>query len=328
MDSLKAFLTRPMFVSAESDFQPGDLTVLLQNDQPARVFDRTGEPQPFEVILVADPELLTENDVATLVIVAEQTKWIVIVNHSNQVCGVIEPQSVENMQIAAKAAIRQGEFGSAITSPMPHKATKKTDQPNLGVADYRLLREWWHQVLREYGRYQCYAFFLCLPSDEEAVKYVANFSKELDLLSHENCLVITLSKTGFRRSGYDETVWNLAVNEHISEGYSMTVAQHFKIKYIDFPCIVFFEDVRSPKRVVFSFKDLKMEEIAKQMRTIFTVVQQAVINRKKPVSFLERHRSTEQFNKVRQNALGKLFSFAGTTFETAMEAWINASLKQ
>lgn len=327
MDSLKAFLSTCALVNTESDLQAGSLTVLLQNDQPSRVFDRTGQSQPFEVVLVADPELLTENDVVTLAIVAEQAKWIVVVDHSNQVRGVIEPQSVKNMQIAAKVTIRQGEFGSAITSPLPRTAAKKPDQPNLSVADPRSLQAWWHQVLRQYGRYRCYAFFLCFPSDKEAVKYVTNFGKELDLLSHENCLVITLSKTGFRRSGSDETVWNLAVNEHISKGYSRTVADLFEIKYTDIPCIVFFEDVRSPKQVVFSFKDLKADEIAEQMRTIFTVVQEAVINGKKPVSVLERHQSTERFNKVGQSALGKLFGFAEKTFETAMEAWINASLK-
>lgn len=320
MNSIKAFLSACALVNAESDIQVGNLTVMLQNGQPVRVFGRTRQSEPFTVMLIANVELLTEGEVATLGIVAEQSIWIVVVDYFNQVCGLVEPQNTGDLRIAARATIAQDELGSAITPPLP--SITGPSQPDPSASYQRPLREWWHQVIRDYGRYRCYAFFLCLPSDEEAVKYLTKFGEELDLLSNEDCLVIALSKTGFRRSGYDKAIWNLAVHEQISKGYSNVVGQLFKIKYIDFPCIVFFEDIRSHERVVFSFKEIKAEEIAKQMRMLFTVIQQSVANGKKPIFVLEHHQNTERISKLGQSAFSKLIGFAKPTFEIAVENWI------
>ena len=72
--------------------------------------------------------------------------------------------------------------------------------------DHRSVREWWHDVLRNYGYYSCYAIFLALPSDKEIIRYLTDYGRELDLISGENCLVIALSKTDFRRSGFDKEI--------------------------------------------------------------------------------------------------------------------------
>ena len=334
MDSLKAFLSPCVLVNVESDAQVGNVTVLWQNDQPARVFDRTGQSQSFEVTLVPDPEMVTEEEVATLVSVAEQTKWIVVVDHSNQVRGVIEPQSAENLQIAARITIRQGEFGSTTVRPLQRSKVPRDFPPNQNVVDPRALREWWHEILRNYGRYRCYAFFLCLPSNKEAVNYINTFGEELDQLSHENCLVITLSKRAIRRSGYDKAFWNLAaVNEQISKGYSITVADHFKISYSDFPCIVLFEDIRSTKPVVVPLinpetkKELEADEIAKKMTEIFRVIQEAVASEKEPVFAVKQNRNLARLKQAGGSGLNKLFDFMGKSFATALnaaiEAWID-----
>lgn len=82
------------------------------------------------------------------------------------------------------------------------------------------LREWWHGILRSYGRYYCYAIFLVLPSDKEALRYLTDFGREIDLISGVNCLVIALGKTEFKRSGFNEETWSELVKEHSSEGYS------------------------------------------------------------------------------------------------------------
>lgn len=328
MNSLKAFLSPCEVITNEGDLHKGVLNVLIEDGQPAQIFDHARQPQPFQVISIANPELLTKEDVDTLITVAQQTKWIVIVDNLGQVHGIIEPESNEELLIAAGAIIQQGEFGTAIAPPLPSMAEIKTTPPLIPSAtECYSLREWWHQVLRDYERYQCYAFFLCLPSDRDAIEYVTRFGKELDVLSGKNCLIIVLSRAGFRRSGYDKTIWNFAINEHIYEGYSIAVANLFKIKYTDFPCLVLFKTMHSPKRAVFSFKGLEVDEIARQMRGIFTIVQQSVTNGKDPISALGYYQGTERLNKVGAGIFGRLFGFAGKTFQTAMEAWIKASLK-
>jgi len=319
MDSLKAFLSSCAVVNTENDLRPDTLTVFLQKGQPAYVIDRMGQSQPFTIMLVADPEALTNDEVTALAIVAEQTMWIVVVDSSNQVRGVIEPQNVEDLKIAARATSREGEFGSTITSPPPEiEVRRRHSRINPDIAYCRSLREWWRQVPKEHGRYASYAFFLCLPSDKEAIRYLASYGKELDILSRENCLVIALSKTGLRRSGYDEAVWNLAINEKNFDGYSKTIADLFKIKFTDFPCIVLFEGIRSPEWVTFSLKKLGAEEIAEQIRKIFTVVQQSVTSGKKPISALKRLQNTERLRKIGQNTFSELLGIARKTFEIAM----------
>ena len=61
-------------------------------------------------------------------------------------------------------------------------------------ADFRerfALREWWHQIRRQSGRpYACCGMFLLLPSDQEAIRYLAEFGDEIDMISGEDCLVL------------------------------------------------------------------------------------------------------------------------------------------
>lgn len=328
MNSLKAFLSPCEVITIEAELHKGELSVLIEDEQPAQIFDRAGQPQPFQVVSIANPESLTKEDIATLAAVAQQTKWVVIVDHSSQVRGIIEPESNEELLIAARTTIQQGELGSAIVPPLPSGEKIKTT-PTLvpSPRGQYSLREWWHQILRDHKRYQCYAFFLCLPSDRDAIEYVTKYRKELDALSGKNCLIIFLSKAGFRRIGYDKTIWNFAINEHIQAGYSITVANLFKIKYTDFPCLSLFGTIHSPKRVVFSFKGLEIDGIARQVREIFTIVQQAVASGKDPILTLERDQRTKRLNKVGLGIFSRLFGFAGKTFEIAMEEWIKASLK-
>jgi hypothetical protein len=107
-----------MLVNTESDLGADNLTVLLQNRQPTRVFDRAKQSQPFVVVPIADPESLTEADVAALAIIAEQPEWLVIMDHANRVRGIIEPQRTKDLRIAARATVKLGEFGGKIT-PLP-----------------------------------------------------------------------------------------------------------------------------------------------------------------------------------------------------------------
>jgi hypothetical protein len=53
------------------------------------------------------------------------------------------------------------------------------------------VREWWHELLRLYGKYKSYAIFLVLPSDKEAIEYLTSITylQELNAISGDDCLV-------------------------------------------------------------------------------------------------------------------------------------------
>ncbi|MEM4203887.1 MAG: hypothetical protein QXS54_07445 [Candidatus Methanomethylicaceae archaeon] len=324
MNSLKAFLSPCESITTTDALQRGKLSVLTENEQPVQVFDRAGQPQSFQIVSIVEPESLTQEEVAILTAVAEQSKWIVVVDQSGRVCGVIEPEGSEELWIAARATVQPGELSSAVASPLYAQTISPS---NLGVTWRHSLREWWHQVLKDHGQYQCYAFFLCLPSDRDAIEYVIKYGKELDALSGKNCLLIFLSKVGFRRTGYDKAIWNVAINEHIREGYSVTIANLFKINYIDLPCLVLFRTIHSPQRVVFSFKGLDVDSLARKMREIFAIIQQAIASGQDPVSALERYQGRQRLKQAGLAVLTRLCGFAGKTFEAAVEEWIKVSLR-
>lgn len=187
------------------------------------------------------------------------------------------------------------------------------------------LRKWWHQVLHDQGRYSCYAILIVLPSDTEARRYARVFGRELDLISGTNCLVIALSKKRFKRFGFDR--WGQIVDEEVPQGYSITVAKLFGIDFTQFPCLVVFEDICSPDHIVITLKGMTAEEIAETMRSLFSIIQKAISEKKSPLAVIESKRNKESFRKAGQTIVSKLNSLAGKTFEIAMKAFINAVIK-
>lgn len=193
--------------------------------------------------------------------------------------------------------------------------------------DSHSLRTWWHSILREFGKYPCYAIFLLLPSDKEAINYFSEFGKELDLLSGKDCLVIAFGKTEFKGPKFDETNWSTFVDEHVSEGISITLAKVFNVEYTQFPCLILFKDIRQPEHVVFSLKDCTTENIAQDMRQVFSIINKAVSKEQDPIHALSLFRKTENFQKTGLSIVNGIQSFAGKTLDTAMEAYIKASIK-
>jgi len=189
------------------------------------------------------------------------------------------------------------------------------------------LRQWWHDILRNYGRYSCYAVILSLPSDIELIKYITDFGKELDLISGKDCLVIALTEMGFRRNDIDDHLISVALNKHISQGHSLTFAKVLKIKLTEFPCLVIFDDIRSTDYVLIQLKDLSAEVIAKKMRETFSVIHDAVATKEKPIKALEKYQAKEVLRKNSKSTLDKIFNFTGKTLEKAMEAWISTVIK-
>lgn len=206
-----------------------------------------------------------------------------------------------------------------------------TDSITVGVdppedpKDPYSLRKWWHQILRDHGRYSCYAILLVLPLDTEARRYARDFDAELNLISGENCLVIGIGRNDFKRFGFD--TWGRLVDMQVSQGHSLKVAQLFEIDFTQFPCLVVFEDIRSPDHVVITLKGMTTEEIAESMRVIFSIIQKAVSDKKSPLAAIESHRNKESFRRAGQDIVSKIRRFAGRTFEVAIESWIKAVVK-
>jgi hypothetical protein len=189
-----------------------------------------------------------------------------------------------------------------------------------------LLREWWHQILRQHGRYACYAVFLLLPADWEARRYVKKFDRELDLISGADCLIIALGKNNFRRLGVDQ--WGRVADRQATAGYSLKVAQLFEIDLTELPCLVVFEDIRSPSHIAISLKEMTAEEIAERMRSLFSIIHKAISEKNNPLAAIEKHRNQENLRKAGQTIVSNLRTFVGATFEAAMEAWIRATISK
>jgi hypothetical protein len=203
------------------------------------------------------------------------------------------------------------------------------DIGNRGIAtmkgeDKRSLREWWHEVLRTHRTYSCYGIFLTLPSDVEALRYLTEYGKELNQISSKSCLIIALGKTEFQRTGFDEGAWQKLVNEQSSEGYSITVARLFGIGYGEFPCLLLFQDIRSPDHKAFKLQGMTAEQIALRMRLIFTTVDNAMKTGNNPLDELQRQQNIELLQQKGQLVASKISGWVEKTFEKGMEAWFNS----
>ena len=191
----------------------------------------------------------------------------------------------------------------------------------------RELRKWWHEILRTYGRYVCYAMFLVLPSDREAIRYLTEYGKELDVISGKNCLVIALSENAFKLSKFDEGLWKIFVEEHSGEGYSVRVAQLFGVSLTELPCLLVFRDIRSSDHTTITLKGLALEELAGKMRAIFATIQKSVSEHKDPLAAIQSYQTGESFKKTSRKVANEIGGFVEKTFEAAIEAWIGATIK-
>lgn len=191
----------------------------------------------------------------------------------------------------------------------------------------RSLREWWHSVIREHGHYKCYSIFLVLPSDKEAINYLSEFGKELDIISGDDCLVIAFGKTKFKGQKFDEKIWSDVINEYVDEGISVKIAKMFKIEFTQFPCLLIFKDIRTPEHVIITLKDSTSESIATNMRQVFSVINKAVSKKQDPIHALSLKRKSDSLQKTGLSFISEVQSFAGKTLETAMEAFIKANVQ-
>jgi hypothetical protein len=193
----------------------------------------------------------------------------------------------------------------------------------------RSLREWWQkQILGAYGRYACYAMFLILPSDKEAIHYLTEYGREVDIISGENFLFLALTKSAFKLSEFDEWIWNMYVEEYCKEGYSAKVAELFGIDFTEFPCLIVFRDIRTPDHIAVTMKGLTQTEIAEKMRDIFARMQEAIQKEKDPLVAIQSYQAEKSLERTRRKVMSKAGEFIEKTFEAAMEAWMEVAIKQ
>ena len=190
-----------------------------------------------------------------------------------------------------------------------------------------LLREWWHSILRENGKYSCYATFLVLQSDKETFRYLNEYGSELDILSGEDCLIVAISESEFWHPVFGSEEWNLAVKGLFSKSLSVQVARIFNVKFTDFPCVLFFKDIREQEHIIVHLADLSAEEIASELRKVFSIIHIAVQKKVNPIKALSLQNTREDLKHKGNNIISGVSSFAGKTIETAMEAFIGTLIK-
>lgn len=188
------------------------------------------------------------------------------------------------------------------------------------------IRDWWHNILSNHGKYSCSTFILALPSDTNAVDYLKKSGNELNTLSDKDCLVIILSTTTIQGNGTQSVSYTDEMMGQIENGYSASVAKYFDIGFEEFPCLVFFDNMLSTEHLIISLKDLDTEEIGDRLRETFTVIRRANTEKQiKPLEALEKHLQEQEKQANKERIVNKVRSFAGKTYEMAITAFVLGS---
>jgi len=204
----------------------------------------------------------------------------------------------------------------------------------ISVDDVRSLREWWHTILRNRDKYPCYAIFLVLPSDQEANKYLTDFGKELAVVTGKDCLVIVLGSDSFFTIGnvnqreYDD-FYVRAIEKHISEGESVKVAELFGVGLVEFPCVIFFQDIRKSKHILMPLKNLTSSEIALEFRGLFSEIHNEVEKSKDTsqlLSVIEWYLIRKDISQKKKEVSYKLMDFVDATIKSVIDSWVKNSM--
>lgn len=208
--------------------------------------------------------------------------------------------------------------------------------------DRRTLRDWWFGILSNYGKYTCCAIFLALPSDREAIKYLEEYGQELNLITGDNCLVVFMSDSWISGTSmnqkdkdvladvknklqYPQFDLQSVIQEHVSKGYSLDVAQLFDVSFTEFPCLIVFKDIRSSEHIVISFKDLEVERIADLMRQVFSIVRNAVVQKQDILIAIESQLTKDKLVTAGLVIVSKIRSLIEKTYEILITAFVIAN---
>jgi len=212
---------------------------------------------------------------------------------------------------------------SAISSPFLSETIG-----GFGRIERHSLQKWWSQTIGHYGKHSCYGIFLILPSDEEAINYVNEYSDELDLISASDCLLIALGGKNFQIPNFSFTdrPWNLAIESQVNEGHSIKVANMFDVDYNDFPCLLLFKDILTEDHLLVKLAGMVAYDIATKMRKIFSIIHKASRLKQDPITYIEEVSNQQNLSPNNKIVLvprtGK-----GKSFGTSIEEWINYVMK-
>jgi hypothetical protein len=200
--------------------------------------------------------------------------------------------------------------------------TKVTNEP-------LSLREWLFTLLRRQGNYSCYSILLVLPSNKEAIRYLEELSIELKIISNEtNSLVVALGSDQHLRSDVDGETWSSTIKGDIQKGYSVKIGHLFGLDFTQFPCLVVFRGLNSSEQVLITLKSMTAEEIAENMKSIFSIIQRAVDENKSPLEALQRNQNNERLKKAGKSLVIGIRYVADATFKAVMEALANAQINK
>jgi hypothetical protein len=166
-----------------------------------------------------------------------------------------------------------------------------------------------------------------LPSDKEAFRYLSEYKAELDLISGKHCFVIILGSSDDKYFELGNRDWNATIKEHFSLGLSVKIASLFDITFIDFPCFLLFQDIRSADHVVVKLKGMSADDIADKLRLVFSIVYSAEAKKETPLAALEQQRNNEKLQVLGQSVVSEIRTFAGKTFELVMDTWVKEIIK-
>jgi hypothetical protein len=197
-----------------------------------------------------------------------------------------------------------------------------TSPPPPPPGDKKKLRNWWHEILREHGHFKCSAVFLAFSADTAIAEYLKDNAEELNLLSGNSCLVISVSDVGFVNYQKDPNLWRISLQDHITKGYSDRIAKIFGVKTAEFPCLLVFRDIRTSDFVKINLKGLTSDQLVQSMRLVFSTIESAVSKRKDPLVELKRNQKIEALKLI----IGEIGKLAEKTFETAIEAATTAAI--
>ena len=188
------------------------------------------------------------------------------------------------------------------------------------------LRDWWHDILRDHGKYDCYAILLSLSSDVEANAYLQEFGRESDQMTGFNCLFMALTNQEVISKNFDDNAWSAAVGDQIKYGLGIQIADLFEVKFEQMPCLLLFEDIRNSSHALIDLQDLEAADVAKKMRFIFGVVKDSVEKNKKTITQIEKTLTQKKREDVEKKITGQVKELTKKTFEVALETIMRAAI--
>ena len=195
--------------------------------------------------------------------------------------------------------------------------TELSQEPNSSEATISL-HEFWFTLLRVQKKYSCYSIFWVLPSNKEAIRYLTDFSEDLKVVSRPNILVMTLGSDQRLHVDIDSKSLSVEIKGNIRK-----IADLFNIDYTKFPCITLFSKINSSDGIPVYIKGMTAEEISETMEVVFSIIQNAIKEKKSPIEALQRHQKDERLRHAGKAIIGTMRDIFWITHRITIEALIN-----